>query len=100
MANQKTANESLAEKINHESLEVYVRTRIGRYLAINNTFDFDIEKAKTYRSISSCIGAIKQMTPELQRQLMKRGVSLEIIKTGSIELPSTAFSKATMRVSD
>ncbi len=93
VAKKKTEHQLLAKKMRPVALVVYLRTRIGRYFCTNKTFDHDIRKARAYSSVSSCIGAIKQMTPEFQSQLMRRGVWLEVRKVGEIELPSSAFSK-------
>lgn len=96
VAKKKTEHQLLAKKMRPVSIQIYLRTRIGRYFCTNKTFDRDITKAKAYYSVSSCMGAIKQMTPELQGQLMRRGVSLEVIRVGAIELPLSAFSKVAL----
>jgi len=87
MNNKKTAHQKLADTIQPEGVQVYLRTRIGRYLCKNKKFDFGLQNAKCYKSVSACMGAIKQMEAKDQIELSSRGVVLEVWTRGSISLP-------------
>jgi hypothetical protein len=88
MSNKKTAHQKLAETIKPKGVKVYLRTRIGRYLCRNNKFEYGIANAKRYKSVSACMGAIKQMKPDVKLDLQRRGVVLEVRARGLIALPN------------
>jgi hypothetical protein len=75
-----------------KTTDVYIRSRIGRYLCENGKFEriTETSQVRRYDSIGSCIGAMKRFGPALKMELVRRGAWMS--RSVRVEIPELIAS--------